>query len=83
MKALSFVIWLSWASLLGRVLLAPVFRLTLSEALLLLLVGAPAIGLFCWLRWLLRKLKATRQHEMGSPTGVAVPRSPVSLPRFA
>ncbi len=83
MKALSLVIWLSWASLVGRVLFAPVFRLTLPEALLLLLVGAPAIGLLCWLRWLLRKLKATRQHQVGSPTGIAVPGSPVSLPRFA
>ncbi len=83
MKALTFVIWFSWASLVGRVLLAPVFRLTLPEALLLLLVGAPAIGLLWGLRWMLRRAKATRQHEVVFPTVVAVPGSPVSLPRFA
>jgi hypothetical protein len=46
MKALSLLIWLSWTSVCLRVLLAPVFRLTLKEALVLLLACAPSLG-FC------------------------------------
>jgi len=54
MKALSLVIWLCWAGIGGRVLLAPALRLTLSEGLFLLLVCAPAVGLLACLRSVLR-----------------------------
>jgi len=52
MKALSLVIWVSWGAIIARVLLAPTMGLTLNQALVLLLVAAPAVGVLCWLRWL-------------------------------
>jgi len=54
MKVLSFIIWAAWGAIVGRVLLAPAFGLTLSQSLLLLLVAAPAVGLLFFIRWLLR-----------------------------
>ncbi|HXX31631.1 MAG TPA: hypothetical protein VEJ89_13090 [Myxococcaceae bacterium] len=54
MKVLSFVIWLSWGAIITRVLLAPTVGLTLNQALVLLLLAAPAVGVLCWLRWIFR-----------------------------
>jgi len=54
MKALSLVIWVSWGAIIARVLLAPTMGLTLNQALALLLVASPAVGILCWLRWLFR-----------------------------
>jgi hypothetical protein len=52
MKALSLIIWVSWGAIIARVLLAPTMGLTLNQALVLLLIAAPAVGILCWLRWL-------------------------------
>ncbi len=64
MKALSLVIWLCWAGIGGRVLMAPAARLTLSEGLFLLLVCAPAVGLLACLRWALRAPAATEANAL-------------------
>jgi len=78
MKALTFLIWLSWASIAGRVLLAPTFHVTLMESLLLLLVCAPAVGLLCWLRWVLRPSLRAKEPPAEE---TAVPESPAPPPK--
>lgn len=60
MKALTLLVWLLWAAIVTRVLLSPVLGLTLSEALVLFLVCAPAVGLLTFLRWLLRPRDTVR-----------------------
>lgn len=66
MKALSLIIWLSWAAIITRVLLAPTIGLSLNQALALLLVAAPAVGILCWLRWLFRTTGSSAPRETRS-----------------
>ena len=52
MKLFSFVIWAAWGAIILRVLLAPCWVITVNEGMFLLLVGAPALGVLFWIRWL-------------------------------
>jgi len=45
MKLFSFVAWVVWAAIGVRVLLAPFWMPTVGEAMILLLVVAPGVGL--------------------------------------
>lgn len=54
MKLFSFVLWLAWAVICLRVLLAPYWALSVNQGMFLLLVAAPAVGLLGWLNWLFR-----------------------------
>jgi hypothetical protein len=60
MKALTLLIWFCWGALCARVLLAPIFPVSLKEGLLLFVVCAPAIGALWWVRWVLRPKKEQR-----------------------
>jgi len=82
MKALSLVIWLCWAGIGGRVLLAPALRLTLSEGLFLLLVCAPAVGLLACLRWVLRAPAAKEGNNALPPSPQPPPVKPVHVQVF-
>ena len=79
MKTLTFLIWLSWASIAGRVLLAPTFKVTLTEGLVLLLVCAPAVGLLCWLRWVLKP--SAKAGKPSAEETEALPPRPVPSPK--
>jgi hypothetical protein len=66
MKAFSLLLWLLWIAIAGRVLLAPVLGLTLSQALVLFLVCAPAVGLLTALHWVLRSRAAGPSMSRGN-----------------
>jgi hypothetical protein len=77
MKLLSLVVWVCWAAIGGRVLLAPAFRLTLPDALVLLLICAPAVGLLSCMRWVFRAQKTTGEGEVLPPA----PTPPQTAPQ--
>ena len=54
MKLFSFVIWLAWAAIVARVLLAPFWGMSVNQGMLLLLVAAPAVGVLSGIGWLFR-----------------------------
>jgi len=54
MKLFSFVIWLLWAAIVARILLAPYWGLTVGQGMVLLLVAAPALGVLAWIGSLFR-----------------------------
>jgi len=54
MKVFSFLLWLAWAMIGLRVLLAPCWGLTVNQGMFLLLIAAPAVGLLGGLNWLFR-----------------------------
>ena len=79
MKPFSIVIWLAWSGIGARVLLAPAYRLTLGESLILLLVCAPAVGILCWLRWAFRA-PAPQGTSETETKAASLPAEPVSPP---
>ena len=54
MKLFSFLLWLAWAAIGLRVLLAPYWTLTVNQGMFLLLIAAPAVGLLGCLSWVFR-----------------------------
>jgi len=66
MKLFSFVIWLLWAAIVARVLLAPWWGLTLGQGMVLLLVAAPAVGVLLWLGALFRRIGRSEPLAAGS-----------------
>jgi len=66
MKLFSFVIWLLWAAIVARVLLAPWWGLTLGQGMVLLLVAAPAVGVLLWLAALFRRIGRSEPVAAGS-----------------
>ena len=56
MKLFSLVVWMAWAAIVVRILLAPYWAVSVGEAMFLLLVVAPAIAvLFVAVRWLMNR----------------------------
>jgi hypothetical protein len=56
MRLFSFGIWLLWAAIVARVLLAPWWGMTLGQGMVLLLVAAPAVGVLLWIAALFRRV---------------------------
>lgn len=56
MKPFSFLIWVLWAAIGARVLLAPFLGLTLRQGMVLLLVVAPAVAVLGWIGTLFRRV---------------------------
>jgi hypothetical protein len=66
MKALTLLIWVSWGAICARVLLAPVWHLSLQEGLFLGTLCTPAVGILVWLRWVLRpRARAPQRNDSG------------------
>ncbi len=76
MKVLFSVVWVCWAAIIGRILLAPAFGLTLSEGLFLMLVCAPAVGLLSCLRWVFFASKGADEAEPPRQPPPPAPPSP-------
>jgi len=74
MKPLTVALWLAWGANCGRVLLAPVLGLTLGEALILVHVCTPAVGVLCWLKWLFRSPKEAGEAGMAPQAVEKAPR---------
>ena len=54
MKLFSVLLWLAWAAIGVRVLLAPFWPLIVNEGMLLLLVAAPGVGILGGINWMIR-----------------------------